>query len=333
MGRRIAGGVGRNRDSELQSNLDLASLRMLWSVPAASAVNLAATNHAEYITLVAAAAEFVDGIMAWNNDEVYDTKPQHYAEEVTQWLIWNLRNNNTSYFVVESTHGHKASRGLSATAELLVSKNKCLKNDFETRVVYSKPAMLSWVNTWEYNIAIGLMCLANNIFYTPKKVPRHDDIAYLPTSESRLIWRSILPSGKYSRSIWLAKNATSRVGLDCGISEPEKRVTDSPAGLSLSGQTHEAPSEHTRWTASRPLSATYRHRWRSHDTMSWAARRPRTVSVLCWLNIHRPRSNVHKLYGLVQRDLTVRNSPSNNGVRLKSGLFKIIGNGTNPTIQ
>ena len=70
------------------------------------------------------AAEFVDGIMAGNNDEVYDQKPQRYAEDnVTQWLIWNLSNNNkrlrTSYFV-EDTDGHKASRGLSATAELVV---------------------------------------------------------------------------------------------------------------------------------------------------------------------------------------------------------------------
>jgi len=34
------------------------------------------------------AAEFVDGSMAGNNDEVYDKNPQRYAEDnVTQWLI------------------------------------------------------------------------------------------------------------------------------------------------------------------------------------------------------------------------------------------------------
>jgi len=38
-------------------------------------------NHAKYIALVA--GEFVDGIMAGNNDEVYDKKPQRYAEDET----------------------------------------------------------------------------------------------------------------------------------------------------------------------------------------------------------------------------------------------------------
>ena len=62
----------------------LASLRMLWSVPAADAVNLAVTNHDEYITLVA--GERPSLLMAENNDEVYDKKPQRYAEDnVTQW--------------------------------------------------------------------------------------------------------------------------------------------------------------------------------------------------------------------------------------------------------
>ena len=47
------------------------------------------------------AAEFVDG---GKQRRVYDKKPQRYAEDnVTQWLIWNLSNNNerlrTSYFV------------------------------------------------------------------------------------------------------------------------------------------------------------------------------------------------------------------------------------------
>ena len=66
--------------------------------------------------------------MVVNNDEVYDKKPQRYAEDnVTQWLIWNLSNNNKwlrkSYFVEANywrTQSIAPSRGLSATAELLV---------------------------------------------------------------------------------------------------------------------------------------------------------------------------------------------------------------------
>ena len=59
---------------------------MLLSVPAADAVNLAATNHAEFITLVV--GERPSSLMVVNNDEVYDNKPQRYAEDnVTQWLI------------------------------------------------------------------------------------------------------------------------------------------------------------------------------------------------------------------------------------------------------
>ena len=57
---------------------------VLWTVPAASAIHLAATNHSEYITLVA--GERPSLLMAVNNDEVYDKKPHRYAEDiVTQW--------------------------------------------------------------------------------------------------------------------------------------------------------------------------------------------------------------------------------------------------------
>ena len=64
--------------------------------------------------------------MAGNNDEVYDKKPQRYAEDVTHWQIWSLCDNkkNTARVTILlrlTTDGHKASRGLSATAELLVS--------------------------------------------------------------------------------------------------------------------------------------------------------------------------------------------------------------------
>ena len=58
--------------------------RVLWTVPAASAIHLAATNHGEFITLVAGKRQSL--LMVGNNDEVYDKKPQHYAEDnITQW--------------------------------------------------------------------------------------------------------------------------------------------------------------------------------------------------------------------------------------------------------
>ena len=52
---------------------------MLWTVPAASAIHLAATDHDEFTTLVAGKRRSL--LMAGNNDEVYDKKPQRYAED------------------------------------------------------------------------------------------------------------------------------------------------------------------------------------------------------------------------------------------------------------
>ena len=50
----------------------------------AGAVNLAATNHAEYITLVA--GERPSLLIVGNKDEANDKKPQRYAEDnITQW--------------------------------------------------------------------------------------------------------------------------------------------------------------------------------------------------------------------------------------------------------
>jgi len=60
-----AGGVGRNRDSE--PNIWLHC--MLWSVPAARAIHLAATDHSEFITLT---GERPSLLMVWNSDEVCD---------------------------------------------------------------------------------------------------------------------------------------------------------------------------------------------------------------------------------------------------------------------
>jgi len=49
-----------------------------------SAIHLAATDNGEFITLVA--GERPSLLMAGNNDEVYDKKPQRYAaHNVTQW--------------------------------------------------------------------------------------------------------------------------------------------------------------------------------------------------------------------------------------------------------
>jgi len=57
---------------------------MLWNVPAAGAIHLAATDHGEFITLVA--GERPSLLMVENNDEVYDNKPRRYAEDnVMQW--------------------------------------------------------------------------------------------------------------------------------------------------------------------------------------------------------------------------------------------------------
>jgi len=50
----------------------------MWTVPAASAIHLAATDHDEFITLVAGKRSSL--LMAGNNDEVYDKKPQRYAK-------------------------------------------------------------------------------------------------------------------------------------------------------------------------------------------------------------------------------------------------------------
>jgi len=56
---------------------------MLWSIPAASAIHLAATDHGEFITLVT--GERLSLLMVENNNEVYDKKPQRYAENnITQ---------------------------------------------------------------------------------------------------------------------------------------------------------------------------------------------------------------------------------------------------------
>ena len=57
---------------------------LLWTVPAARAIHLDATDRGEFITLVA--GEQPSLLMAGNNDEAYDKKPQRYAEDnVTQW--------------------------------------------------------------------------------------------------------------------------------------------------------------------------------------------------------------------------------------------------------
>ena len=52
---------------------------VLWSVPASTAIHLAATNHVEFITPIAGKLRTL--LMARNNYEVYDQKPQCYAED------------------------------------------------------------------------------------------------------------------------------------------------------------------------------------------------------------------------------------------------------------
>jgi len=52
---------------------------MLWTVPVASAIQLTATDHGKFITLVAGKRQSL--LMAGNSDKVYDKKPQRYAED------------------------------------------------------------------------------------------------------------------------------------------------------------------------------------------------------------------------------------------------------------
>jgi len=54
---------------------------MLWTVLAASAIHSAATDHDDHDH-----DKRPSLLMAGNNDEMYDKKPQRYAEDnVTQW--------------------------------------------------------------------------------------------------------------------------------------------------------------------------------------------------------------------------------------------------------
>jgi len=73
--------LGRQK-SRLWANIWLHCV--LWSIPAASAIHLAAMNHGKFITLVAGKRQSL--LMVGNNDEVYDKKSQCYTEDnITQW--------------------------------------------------------------------------------------------------------------------------------------------------------------------------------------------------------------------------------------------------------
>ena len=68
---------------------------------------LAATEHGELMTLVAGKRRSL--LMAGDDDEMCDKKPQRHAENnVTQWWIWSLSNNNkrlrTRYYFVEANY-------------------------------------------------------------------------------------------------------------------------------------------------------------------------------------------------------------------------------------
>jgi len=80
----------------------------------------------ELMTLVAGKRRSL--LMAVDDDEVYDKKPQRYAEDNraafnrTHWWIWSRSNKKrlcSRYYTVKAD-GQKALHGLSATAELLV---------------------------------------------------------------------------------------------------------------------------------------------------------------------------------------------------------------------
>jgi len=53
--------------------------RVLLTVPAASAIHVAATDHGEFMTLVGGKRRSL--LMAIDDDEVYDKKHQRYAED------------------------------------------------------------------------------------------------------------------------------------------------------------------------------------------------------------------------------------------------------------
>jgi len=81
--------VGRQK-SRFWANIWLHCV--LWTIPAASSIHSAATDHGEFTTLVAGkfitvvAGEWPRLLMVGNNNEVYDKKPQRYAEDnVAQW--------------------------------------------------------------------------------------------------------------------------------------------------------------------------------------------------------------------------------------------------------
>jgi len=73
---------------------------MLWAVPVASAIHLAATGHGEFITLVP--GKWRSLLMTGNNHEVYDKKRQYYAEDnVNIWQSYH-RLCNVLFFMDHS---------------------------------------------------------------------------------------------------------------------------------------------------------------------------------------------------------------------------------------
>ena len=77
-----AGGVGRNRDSEPISGFTSCCKPFHRQVQ----IHLAATDYGEFITLVAGKRRSL--LIAENNDEVYDKKPQLYAEDNVTRRQW-----------------------------------------------------------------------------------------------------------------------------------------------------------------------------------------------------------------------------------------------------
>ena len=77
-----AGGVGRNRDSEPISGFTSCCKPFHRQVQ----IHLAATDYGEFITLVAGKRRSL--LIAGNNDEVYDKKPQLYAEDNVTRRQW-----------------------------------------------------------------------------------------------------------------------------------------------------------------------------------------------------------------------------------------------------
>ena len=104
---------------------------MLWMVQLPSAIHTAATDRRKLMTLVAGKCRCL--LMAGDDDEVFMTRILNIMPKTTEQQLTVCSGKSESKITIikdctwgitllkQTTDGHKASCGLSATAELLVS--------------------------------------------------------------------------------------------------------------------------------------------------------------------------------------------------------------------